>query len=94
LDESTLYHELKLARLLELISKRRIFGQVEHVSEGIRKFSRNRDRLAENSVIFRARPVMISRHAGCNCFDEFLGLDTACLPGHTGGDAELVSFFA
>jgi hypothetical protein len=26
LDESTLYHGLKLARLLELISKRRIFG--------------------------------------------------------------------
>jgi hypothetical protein len=55
-----LYHELKLARLLEPISKRRIFGQVEHVSEGMRKFSRNRDRVAENSVIFRARRCIAS----------------------------------
>lgn len=43
-----LCHGWKLARLLELISK------------GIRKASRNRDRVAHNSVIFRARQCIAS----------------------------------
>jgi hypothetical protein len=48
LDEPTLYHGLKMARCSSESANVGSLAQIEHVSEEIRKFSRNRDRVAVN----------------------------------------------